>query len=156
MKINLRQVMVPLDYYPIISEDTSLDNAINVLTEEFKKRDNSWNNYEAVLISSSCGEITGMLTLHSALKATRDFNYPSLRNRISNLLFNQPFPTSNLQVKTFSQPLKNRLVNISDELDDVISVVLEHNFNTVLVSSNNRIVGAIRTIDLFWYIDDVL
>ena len=156
MKINLRQIMIPLDQYPCISEDCSLDKAINLLTEEFNKRDNSWHNYEALLTTGSSGEITGMLTLRSALIATREFKYPSLRLRLSNLLFNEPFPTSNLQVKNFLHPLKSRLVKITDELDEVILLVLKHNFNSVLVSNNQRIVGVIRTIDLFWYIGDVL
>ncbi|HBW36853.1 CBS domain-containing protein [Desulfosporosinus sp. BICA1-9] len=156
MKIDLRQIMIPLDQYPSISEEGSLDNAINLLTEEFKKRDNIWHNYEALLTTSSSGEITGMLTLRSALTASREFKYPSLRHRLINLLFNKPVPTSNLQVKNFIHPLKSRLVNISDELDEVILLILKHNYNSVLVSNNQRIVGVIRTIDLFWYIDDVL
>ncbi|KUO73215.1 MAG: hypothetical protein APF81_13940 [Desulfosporosinus sp. BRH_c37] len=156
MKIDLRQIMIPLDQYPSITEEGSLDKAINIMTEEFKKRDKSWHNYEALLTTDSSGEVTGILTLRSALKATRDFKYPSLRRRLINLLFNNPFPTNNLQIKTLIQPLKSRLVNISDEFDDVISLVLKHNFNIVLVSSNKRIVGVIRTLDLFWYIDDVI
>ena len=156
MKINLRQIMIPLDQYPSISENGSLDNAINILTAEFKKRDNKWHNYEAIFTTGSSGEITGILTLRSALIATRKFRYPSLRLRLLNLLFNEPLPTSNLEVKNFMHPLKSRLVNISDELDEVISLVLKHSFNSVLVSNNQKIVGVIRTIDLFWYIDDVL
>jgi len=156
MRINLSQIMITFAHYPIISEDVSLDKAINILTKEFEKRDNSWHNYEALITTGSSGEITGMLTLRSALIAIRELRYPSLSLRFRKLLFNKPVPRSKLQVKSFIHPLKNRSVNISDELDEVISLVLRHNINSVLVSDNGRIVGVIRTIDLFWYIEDML
>lgn len=156
MNISLEQLMVPLEQYPSISEEESLDHAINILIEEFKKRDNSWHNYEALLTKDSSGEITGMLTLRSALIATREFKHPSLKLRLMNILFNKPLPTSNLKVKDFLHPFKSQLVSISDKPDEVISFVLNHNFNSVLVSNNKKIVGVIRIIDLFWYIENVL
>lgn len=156
MKISLSQIMIPLDQYPSISEDVSLDEGIHILTKEFEKRDNSWHNYEAVLTTGSSGEITGMLTLRSALIAIRELRYPSLLLRFRNFFLNKPVPKSNLPIKNFIHPLKSRLVNISDELEEVISFVLNNNINLVLVSDKGKIVGIIRTIDLFWYIGDML
>lgn len=156
MKISLSQIMIPLEQYPSVSEDVSLSEGITILTKEFVNRDNSWHNYEALLTTGSSGEITGILTLRSALRAIRESRYPSLLLRAKHFLFNKPFPSRNFQVKNFIHPLKSRIVNISDELEEVISFVLNHNINIVLVSDHGRIVGVIRTIDLFWYIGDML
>lgn len=156
MKNDLNQIMIPIDQYPSISEDVSLDKAIAIMATEFKQRDNSWHNYEAVLTTDSSGEISGMLTLRSALIAIRELRYPSLRQKIKNILFSKPVPTNTLRVKNFTEPFKSRSVKISDQLDEVISLILNHNLNSVLVSNNGRIVGVIRTIDLFWYIGEML
>ncbi|SDG11721.1 CBS domain-containing protein [Desulfosporosinus hippei] len=156
MKTTLSQIMIPLDHYPMVSEEESLENTLNILTEEFKTRDHRWHNYEAVLTTNSKGEVTGMLTLRSALRVTRKIIFPSLFHRLMVLSKHEPTNWSTPKVKQFSNPLKSRLIDISVEVDDAISYVLKHNLNSLLVSNNQKIVGVIRTIDLFWYIEDVL
>ncbi|AET70160.1 CBS domain-containing protein [Desulfosporosinus orientis DSM 765] len=156
MKITLGQIMVPLDEYPIVSEEESLEKAIELLTEEFKQRDNRWHNFEAVLTTNSEGEITGMLTLRFALDAVRELKFPSLRHRLAELFAEEPVKRSPLQVKDILHPLKSRLIDISVELDEAIAFLLKHNLNSILVAKNQQIVGVVRTMDLFWYIGDVL
>lgn len=156
MKTTLSQIMIPLDHYPMVSEEESLENTLNILSEEFKLRDHRWHNYEAILTTNSHGEVTGMLTLRSALIITRKIKFPNLFHRLLDLSKSQTTNLSTLKVKQFINPSKNRLIDISAEVDEAISFVLKHNLNSLLVSNNQMIVGVIRTIDLFWYIEDVL
>lgn len=156
MKITLGQIMVPLDQYPIVSEEEPLEKAIELLTEEFKHRDNRWHNYEAILTANSKGEINGILTLSSALEAVREQKFPSLRHRLAELFAEETVKRSSLQVKDIIHPLKNRLIDISVGLDEAIAFLLKHNLNSILVAENQQIVGVVRTIDLFWYVGDVL
>lgn len=156
MKITLGQIMVPLDKYPLVSEEESLEKAIELLSEEFKQRDNRWHNYEALLTFNSEGRITGILTLSSALNALRELKFPGLRHRLAELLGDEPGRRHSLQVKDVIHPLKNRVIDITAELDEAVAFLAKHNLNSVLVAKNLEIVGVLRTIDLFWYIGDVL
>lgn len=155
MKNNLREIMIPFDQYPIISEDVLFEEAVNLLAEVFIARDSSWHNYGAVFTINSSAEVTGILTFRKALKVMEYLNYSNNRNNLLRAWITK-FKLGNLKVKNFTRPLKKCQVNIDTNLEEAITFALQRNLNSLVITRDHKVVGVIRLIDLFWYIENVL
>ena len=65
----IKDLMVPLDQYGVVSEDATLLDAVKEYDEAMKRRDRSRQPFRAVLVKDKKGEIIGKLGQLAFLKA---------------------------------------------------------------------------------------
>jgi len=155
MKITAGQLMIPIEQYPKVSQEVSLQQAIDILMGTFKTKDKSWQGYEVLFITDEPGNILGLITLRSALLAAKKLNCQKIFG-LFRRFSKKGFPHKNIEVGNFMESLKERRVDVKEAEEGIIKLFLTKNFNSVLVSEQGRIIGVIRIIDLLWSIENLI
>ncbi|WP_027364057.1 CBS domain-containing protein [Desulfotruncus alcoholivorax] len=148
------EVMVPAGDYPVINENESINEAADILVSNFRDKDGTWRGYEALLVKNDYNEIVGFFTLRSLLKALGLNDIDSL-NILTNLFLIKSKNVS-LQVRNFMRPLDDRIINITDDINQAVDVIINNQVNSVVVVDCDKIVGVIRAIDLLWFMDEMI
>lgn len=155
MKIRASQVMVPIGEIPVIHEDDNIFTAVEVLVREYIEKDSKWQGYESLLVVDKHNQAVGLLTLRSALKGI-GMNQSGIPNSQAWNIFTKKKDYPSVLVMNLMRNFKRGFVNMNDHVEKAIRVINEENINSVLVLDGNNLVGVIRAIDLFWFIDDIL
>lgn len=154
MNITPAEVMVPAGDYPVVNENESINRAADILVSNFRDKDGTWRGYESLLVKNDYNEIVGFFTLRSLLKAL-GLNDINNFNILANLFLIKSKNVS-LQVRNFMRPLDDRMINITDDLNQVVDVIINNQVNSVIVLDCDKIVGVIRAIDLLWFVDEMI
>ncbi|MBO8137229.1 MAG: CBS domain-containing protein [Desulfotomaculum sp.] len=173
----VKEVMVPIKEYPTINMNATVAEAISILKRTFKKQfNNVITGHRSIVVLDDKGKIVGILTLRSLLKAIEmeaNKNNP-LSNITSWALFfmkNKITEHINIQVKDIMRSVDLAYVYENETITKAVHMILTKQVNSLPVLEkpevteltmgeypleNSRVVGIIRTIDIFNIIGDIL
>ncbi|WP_238455634.1 CBS domain-containing protein [Desulfolucanica intricata] len=155
---NAEDIMVPIDDYQKIYEDTTIYEAIKILQASFHKDGKAWHGHRSVIVLNIQGELVGILTLRGLLKAA------GLNELIENInvkgdswgwyYMNQLKEESRMRVRDVMRPLGIATVDAGDDVYAVANSLLRHQVNSLPVLKNGKLIGLVRTLDVFTVIED--
>ncbi|MBM7856153.1 CBS domain-containing protein [Desulfohalotomaculum tongense] len=160
-KLLVRDVMIPIDDYLTVCEEDSIHTAIRTLrTSIFHNDSGSSYGHQTLLVLNNEGDFTGILTLHDLLKAVElkdHYNDPWLKSASWSWFFiNRIHQAEGVKVKEIMRPIFLVTVNAHQTIQDAVKKMFSQDENFIPVLENDVPVGIIRTIDLFWVIDELL
>jgi len=164
----VKDLMVPLDRYGLVSQDATLLEAIQVLQEAQKKRDRNRQPFRAVLIIDGNKKVVGKLGELAFLKAlepkrnvlgdisklagagvseqiisTVMSHYQFFQDKLSNLCFR----ARDIKVKDVMHPTTES-IDENASLSEAISKIILWDTLSVLVTRGGEIVGLLRISDI--------
>ncbi len=151
-------IMVPIDDYCTVSEDATLHEAIKVLRSSFHRDKRAWYGHRSVVVLGRGGELVGILSLRDILKAAGlrqedddpDFKAESWGWYYVNRLRTQ----AKIRVRDIMRPLAVATVNDGDSVAEVALALLKHRVNSLPVLKKGRLVGMVRTLDVFMVVGE--
>jgi len=155
----VRSIMAPIEEYPVVYEDAMVIEAIETLRESFHQKDGTWYGFQTLMVLNRKDELVGILTLRGLLVALR------LRDIVEHILKGDPtglFFTPHLQsdlrinVRKIMRPLNLITVQEDAGIMEALLIIVKNNINSLPVLSGARPVGVVRTIDLFWFVGELL
>jgi YesN/AraC family two-component response regulator len=172
----LKDLMVPLAEYAVVSEDASIIEAINALEESQKSFDRKRYRHRAVLVQNKGRKIVGKLSQHDIIQALEP-EYKESQERkkgaLSHFGFGKQFiesvsmqysswdkPLQNLYAKAFKQkvkafmykPTQGEYIGVSATMDETIHQLIVGKHHSLLVTDGDEIVGIVRLTDVFEFI----
>ena len=156
MGIKAKQVMIPIDEYPIVFENDSVENAAKILIEQYQMKDSSWQGYESLLVVNTMNEKVGFLTLRCILKAMELNDTGTVYHNLWQLFADKIKIATALYVKNLMRPLHISYVKLHDDIDQAIEILMKNSTNSVFVRDKGDIVGIIRVIDILWFLEDLI
>lgn len=154
----VRDIMVPIEEYPVVSEDTMVLEAIKTLRESFHLKDGTWYGFQSLIVLNKKEELVGILTLKSLLLALqmREFVEHILKGDPTALFF-EPKLGGDLRINV-SKIMRPFNMNVQEEatIMEALLIIIKNNINSLPVLSGTRPVGVLRTIDLFWFVGELL
>lgn len=155
----VRDIMVPIEEYPVVSEDAMVIEAIQKLRESSHQQDGTWYGFHSLIVLNKKEELVGILTLKSLLLALqmREFVEHILKGDPTALFF-APELVSDLRinVRKIMRPLNLLTVQEDDAIMEALLIIIKNNINSLPVMAGTRPVGVLRTIDLFWFVGELL
>lgn len=152
------EIMVAIDDYITISEEATLYEAIKILRSSFHRDGRAWYGHRSVIVLGKSGQLVGILTLRGLLKAAglRKLNDdPNFKAESWGWYYvNRLRTESRMKVKDVMRPLALATVNHSDKVRDVARSLLRHQVNSLPVLKKGRLIGIVRTIDVFMVIGE--
>lgn len=176
--IKVKEIMVPLEEYATVSEDTSLAEAVLALEQSQESFNQNRYQHRAILVYGKNKKIVGKLSLHDVLqglepKYTGAGNFKELdqfyinadyiRNLIDELgLLKNPMQdicrkAAEVKVKNIMHtPTKGEYVSEDAPLNEAIIQLLIGRRQSLLVTRDNDIVGILRLTDVFKKISNTI
>ncbi|GAB6180496.1 hypothetical protein JCM14036_18150 [Desulfotomaculum defluvii] len=151
---SIRDIMVPISEYSVVSEHAQVREAINILKKSFF-RDGKGGivGHRSLLVSNKKGELVGIVTLRNILKAVlTKYDLPDSYLWIYSVNNSGP----NMPVKSVMRATKIAFVDIDDDLFKAVDMFLTKKVNSLPVLEKGKLVGIIRTIDVFGIIGMLL
>lgn len=156
-KNTAEEIMVPIEDYNTISENATIYEAIRALRESFHREGRAWHGHRSVVVKNSSGEPTGILTLGSILRAAGlkelCLDDPYLKSLSWGWYYIKKLQEGSLRVRDIMQPLGLAAVRAADTIPDAARTLLKFNVNSAPVVKKGRVVGIIRTVDIFMAMD---
>ncbi len=155
----VRNIMVPIEEYPVVEEGASVLEAIQKLRESFHQKDGTWYGFQSLMVINGRGELVGILTLKSLLVALRlrEFMEHILNGDPTGLFFTPHLiRDSKITVRKIMRPLNLITVQEDATIMEALLVILKNNINSLPVLSSTKPVGVVRTLDLFWFVGELL
>jgi len=169
--ITVKQLMVPLEEYATVSQDTSLFEAVHALEKAQKAFDPAKHKHRAILVLDENRQVVGKLDMFDILMAlepkyaelgakgalTREGYNPDL---IKSMLQDHFLWSGTLEhvcgrgahVKVrdiMAVPDQCNYIQETDTLDEAIHQLVVCRFQSLLVSRKDRVVGILRLSDVF-------
>lgn len=167
----VRDLMVPLDQYVCVSEEATLYEAVIALEEVRGKDLSPGHRHRAVLICDKDGRVVGKLGYLDVLRSLEP-RYSDLIDlkKVSGFGLSAEFMKSMMnkyelwkaplddlcrkasQVQLGSivaAPLEGEFVDADDTLNNAAHQLIMGHHQSLLVTSNNRVVGVLRLTDVF-------
>ena len=168
----VKDLMVPLSEYAVISEDATVFEA--VLALEKTQQEFNQNNYQsrAILVEDSTGNIIGKLSQLDILRALEP-KYAEIKSDTPGMAkygFSKQFLLSILETyKMFDQPLddickkagmekavkymhcptEGEYISADGSLDQAIHMLIVGSHQSLLVTQKEKIIGILRLTDVF-------
>lgn len=151
-------IMVPLSDYYTVSEEATLHEAIKVLRNSFHRDGRAWYGHRSVIVLGKGGELVGVLSLKGLLKAAglRNLdNDPEFKSESWGWYYVNRLRTgSKLRVRDVMRSLAVATVDAGDSVSSVAMALLKHQVDSVPVIKSGKLVGMVRTMDVFMVIGD--
>jgi len=146
--------MVPIPEYSTVSENASVREAINVLKKSFYKDENGGIvGHRSILVTNKKGELVGIVTLRNILKAVlTKIDLPDHYLWI----YSVSNSGANMPVKSIMRSAKLAFVDVEDSVYKAIDLLLTKKVNSLPVLEKGKLVGIVRTIDIFGIIGMLL
>ena len=151
----VRDIMVPISEYPVISEDTPVSGAVRIMREYFHQKDGTWYGFQSVLVVNGRDKLVGILTLRGFLKALKLQAVLDhlLKGDSEGLIF---MPSLEILTRDIMRPLKLVTVQADSDIFRAMVVMVESSINSLPVLAGRDLVGVVRTIDMFWAVGEFL
>lgn len=157
--IKVRDLMVPVKEHPVIYEDAPVAEATRELRSSFHEKDGTWYGFQSLLVLDRKERLVGILTLRGLLKA---FKIQALYDHLlkgdpSGIMFIKPFSNSlEITVKDIMRPLKLVTVQQDSSILEAVQIICRKKVNSLPVMDDHKLVGIVRTLDLFWSVGELL
>lgn len=159
---DVQKIMIPIERYPCIRGDESIGNGVALILEH-SSADNQHLHYEELLVIDSNDRLVGMLNTASILSSF----FPSILGDTSHQVYvgkKQPFTdlsvlleehfrvecrrqASTLVSKYMRKP--HRSIDGSMSLLHALEIMIKDQVNTLPVTENGLLLGAVRVADIF-------
>jgi CBS domain-containing protein len=169
--IVVKDLMIPLSEYPVVSENATIYDAVRALHEAQKRFDQSRYRHRAVLVADGQGKIVGKLGQLDMLRALEP-KYEEMRSGtgVTRLGFSRKFLVSMLdRYDLFAQPMEQMCrhvfeqkvarymqrpcdgeqIEVDASLDQALHQLLICQHQSLLVMEGERIIGILRLTDVF-------
>jgi CBS domain-containing protein len=176
--ITVKELMVPLKEYATVSKDATLRDAVLALEKAQMTLDPSRHKHRAILVLDESGRVVSKITMKNILVALEP-NYgkvegmevlersgysPDLIRSIleDNVLWAEPLQfvckrSTKLKVSEFIQaPSKGEYINENSTLDEAVHQLIVCPYHSLLVASDDEVVGILRLSDVFTKICDTI
>lgn len=157
--MKVRDLVVPVEEYPVIYDDAAVAEAIGELRSSFHEKDGTWYGFQSLLVLNRKERLVGILTLRGLLKA---FKIQALYDHLlkgdpSGMMFIKPFSNSlEITVKDIMRPLKLVTVQQDSSILEAVQIICRKKVNSLPVMDGDKLVGIVRTMDLFWSVGELL
>lgn len=152
--VSIREIMVPISEYSVVNEQSLVRDAIKVLKRSFYKDEKGGIvGHRSLLVTNKKNELVGIVTLRNILKAVLT-KYDLPDNYL--WIYSVNASGSNMPVKSVMRATKIVFVDIEDDLYKAVDLFLTKKVNSLPVLENGKLVGIIRTIDVFGIIGMLL
>lgn len=166
--IKAKDIMVPIDQYPIVDSSATVLDAVNCLAESRCNSDPSKQPFQAVLVADKHGDIVGKLGQMALLRAlepqslvvenqntlnkagvgdsimkTALNHYRSLQRELSEMCF----AAAALPVRYVMIPFKEH-IDVNVPICEIIHQMLVWQTLSVLVTEKDQPIGLVRLVDL--------
>ena len=155
----VKDLMVPVGEYPVISDRATVAEAIDTLSSCFHEKDGTWYGFQSLLVLDKKGNLTGILTLRGLLKA---FKIQAVYDHLlkgdpSGIMFIKSFGTDmSITVRDIMRPIKLVTVQENSNILEAVQIVCRKKVNSLPVMAGQKLVGIVRTLDLFWSVGELL
>lgn len=147
------EIMVPINDYITISQDATIYEAIKVLKDSFHSNGNAWSGHRSVIVLDEKGKLVGVLTLRGLLKAAglreidKDMTIKS--ESWGWYYIDRLRQETRLRVRDVMRPLAVATVNADNTVVDIAVALLKRKVNSLPVLKKGKLVGMVRTLDIF-------
>lgn len=160
----VKELMVPIEEYPVIYDTDSLKDAIQELKKYLAKE----KGHRSLLVFKKTNEINnkdhlvGVLTIRDILNSIKQNTLSYDRTelfKVSWTRFYHADPMKKIstnQVRDVIRPLVQAFIHVDQDVADAIRLMLTKNVNLLPVFEGNKAVGIIRAIDLLDYIGEMV
>jgi len=155
----VKNIMVPIKEYPVVDEGATVLEAVMRLRDSFHKMDGTWYGFQSLMVLNEKGELTGILTLRSLLVALRQREFiEHILNGDPTGLFFTPhlIKDTKITVGKIMRPINLVTVQEDDTIMEALLKIIKYKINSLPVLSGTMPVGVVRTIDLFWFVGELL
>lgn len=150
--------MVPINSYLTVSEHATLYEAIKVLKSSFHRDGRAWYGHRSAIVLDASGNLVGVLTLRGLLRAAglREMDKdPYFKAESWSWYYVKRLrEEAKIRVRDVMRPLAVVTVDAKDDVSSVAASLLKHNVNSLPVLSQGKLVGMIRTVDIFMVVED--
>lgn len=156
----VKEIMVPLNNYSTVLIDAPLKEAMDALHDSLHQYKRIWYGYHSLLVVNHQKELVGLLTLRTILKATMFLELKhnqQLRGSSWGWYFiAQHQKKEGIRVKDVMRPLKLITIRAEDTVLQAAIKMVIHRINSLPVLDEGRVVGIVRTFDVFQVIGELL
>jgi len=175
-KFKVKDLMVPAAQYICVSEDATLYEAVVALEQAQEKYKSKGHPFRAVLVCDKSGKVVGKLAYLEVLRALEP-RYSELADlkKVSGFGLSAEFmksmmdryelwkaPLEDLCHKAaqvslrsiVSAPMEGEIIEQNETLDKAVHQLIIGHFQSLLVTSEERIVGILRLSDVFKEVSD--
>ena len=167
---SLREVMIPIEEYTTLTQESTVKEAIDKLRESFYAKVSTSRimetGHRSILVVDDRGEIMGILAIIDLLRAVMpaylDAPKPSTADNIqySPLFWNNMFQRevlrlSGKKIKNVMSPAP-RTIDADANLMEAAYTMITHNKRRLTIIDSGKVIGIIREQDLFFEIDRIL
>jgi CBS domain-containing protein len=157
------EAMTSVFNYSVVNENATIEEAITTLNKSyFLDEHGNAHGHTSLLVTNDSGELTGILTLRSLLEAlvlakknitsTTDPNYIWFLF----IKFSQ-MTAGTIPVKAVMRTKDLIFVRSDSDLMDAVELMVEKQINSLpVLNGADRLVGILRTKDIFGMINDLL
>ena len=167
---SLREVMIPIEEYTTLTQESTVKEAIDKLRESFYAKVSTSRimetGHRSILVVDDRGEIMGILAIIDLLRAVMpaylDAPKPATADNIqySPLFWNNMFQRevlrlSGKKIKNVMSPAP-RTIDADANLMEAAYTMITHNKRRLTIIDSGKVIGIIREQDLFFEIDRIL
>ena len=158
VKKTAEDIMISISDYVTISEKETLYRAIKVLLDSFHKDGRAWYGHRSVIVLGQSGELVGVLSLNEILKAVglKELNNdPNFKAESWGWYYiNSMREHAKLIVRDVMRPIALATVDARDSVSEVAQALLKHKVNSLPVLKRGKLIGMVRTLDIFMVVGD--
>jgi len=167
----VRDIMIPIEDYTTIHEDSTVQDAINKLIESFGSLTSTSRlmetGHRSLLIFDDAGNVTGILTIRDLMEKLLPSYLtapkPSMADTIqysimfwSGLFTTQVHNIKKMSVKTLMSPKPLTVKHDANLMEATYIMVSESKRRLAVVDDTGKIIGVVREQDIFFEIANIL
>jgi CBS domain-containing protein len=168
----VKNLMIPIEDYAVVSEATSIGDALRVMSDTSEKLSVEKYKHQAIQVQDAKGNIVGRLTQADILKGLepkyKDIGgsslSPAMRERLADMMTMLPDKTFIQRCKAQRQkPVKEFMTTVDLSIDENESI--SHALHIMLISGHRSLlvtregkkpVGVLRLTDIFLLVRDAI
>jgi CheY-like chemotaxis protein len=167
---SLREVMIPIEEYTTLNQESTVKEAIDKLRESFYAKVSTSRimetGHRSILVVDDRGEIMGILAIIDLLRAVMpaylDAPKPSTADNIQysplfwhNMFQREVLRLSGKKIKNVMSPAPGT-IDADANLMEAAYTMITHNKRRLTIIDSGKVIGIIREQDLFFEIDRIL
>ncbi|MDQ0286756.1 CBS domain-containing protein [Desulfofundulus luciae] len=158
LSLKAREIMIPIEQFTTITADATLHEGIQALRQSFHREGRPWHGHRILIVLDENGNLEGILTLRGILTAVGLYELlrdPLFKSESWSWYFLRKLREgSRMRVRDIMRPVPVATVQADDELLDIVRAFLRHNVNSLPVLDRGRLLGVVRTVDVFKVLSD--
>ncbi|MDI6711364.1 MAG: CBS domain-containing protein [Thermoanaerobacterales bacterium] len=156
----VRDIMVPIRDYPTVRAEASLYEAAAMINVYLKRDEGVWHGFRSVMVVDDGGGVIGVLTLRTVLRAVlyaAGKGDPAVEGSSwGGFMLRDVRRQGGPRVREVMRPATLIAVSPDDSVWDAALKMARNRINSLPVVERRRPVGIVRSIDVFWWISELL